>query len=78
MLRRAVWVGWPSFLMAGLLEMLVFSAADPAELHALGDLHARLGAEGLYCLAFACFWAVTATACAITLALASPERGGRG
>lgn len=77
MRERLLWVAWPSFLMAGLLEMLVFSAADPAELHGLGDWPARLGELGVYTLAFAAFWAACALGCSLTLWLASPVEARR-
>ena len=33
---RALQILWPAFLMAGVLEMLVFAVVDPAELHWFG------------------------------------------
>ena len=73
MMRRALWVAWPSFLMAGVLEMLVFSVADPAELHVFGESLASLPATGVYTLAFFCFWLVVALAASMTMLLATPE-----
>jgi len=32
-MRRWMAILWPSFLMAGVLEMLVFALVDPADLH---------------------------------------------
>jgi len=70
MSQRVLWVVWPSFLMAGVLEMLVFSVADPADLSGFGGALASLPAAAVYTLAFFCFWAVTAAAASITLLLA--------
>ncbi|MFO1270116.1 MAG: hypothetical protein U1F50_00265 [Rubrivivax sp.] len=62
----AMSVGWPSFLMAGVLEMVVFSLVDPAQLHWFGGAPVELGATTVYSLAFFVFWLVIATAGAIS------------
>ncbi len=59
-------VGWPSFLMAGVLEMVVFSLVDPGQLHWFGGAPVELGATTVYSLAFFVFWLVIATAGAIS------------
>lgn len=66
-----MWVGWPSFLMAGVLEVLVFALVDPSELHWRG---AALDwtRPAVYTLGFFVFWAVVALACALSLWLAEP------
>jgi hypothetical protein len=74
--RNLLWVVWPSFLMAGVLEMLVFSVADPHDLHGLGGILDGLSATGVYTLAFFCFWLVVALASSLTLLLAAPEPEG--
>ncbi|MDE2080319.1 MAG: hypothetical protein KGI90_03120 [Burkholderiales bacterium] len=55
-------VGWSSFLMAAVLEMLVFSVVDPGQLHGFGGAALELGATAVYSLAFFVFWAVIAAA----------------
>lgn len=55
-------VGWPSFLMAGVLEMLVFSVVDPAQLHWFGGAPVELSTMTVYSLAFFVFWLVIFTA----------------
>lgn len=57
---------WPSFLMAGLLEVLVFSLLDPA---ALVEASA-LSSTSIYTLGFLGFWVVTALSSALSLWLA--------
>ena len=32
LLRRWMWIAWPAFLAAGVMEMLVFAVVDPLEL----------------------------------------------
>lgn len=58
---RAAQVLWPAFMMAGVLEMLVFSVLDPAAL-SFGNWHP--GATTVYSLAFFVFWALIAAASA--------------
>jgi len=72
MKRHALLVGWPSFLVAGVLEMLVFSAAHPGDLRGFGGLLSEMSVTGVYTLAFFCFWAIAAVGCALTLMLSAP------
>ena len=64
--RKALIILWPAFLMAGVVEMLVFSLVDPSSLHAIGGGPLDLGPTAVYTLAFFAFWAIIAAACAIT------------
>ncbi|MDH3209528.1 MAG: hypothetical protein OEM00_02975 [Burkholderiaceae bacterium] len=77
MKQRILWVAWTSFLTAGVLEMLVFSAVDPRDLHGFGGVLSGLSPTGVYTLAFFCFWVVSALAPALTLLLATPESSAR-
>jgi hypothetical protein len=53
------WMGilWPAFLMAGVVEMVVFAMVDPQDLHGLGGTPIELSASAVYSLAFFFFWA---------------------
>ncbi len=31
--QRLMWIAWPAFMVAGILEMLVFAMVDPQDLH---------------------------------------------
>ncbi len=31
--RRLMWIAWPAFLVAAILEMIVFALVDPSELY---------------------------------------------
>lgn len=65
---------WPSFLMAGVLEMLVFALVDPASLRWMGGDVLPLSATAVYTLAFFVFWAVVAAAGLLTRLLeADPD-----
>lgn len=72
--QRWMWITWPSFLVACLLELLVFALVDPQDLHWLGqDLD--LSSQAIYTLAFFAFWALAMLSSALTtlLGLSSAE-----
>ena len=72
--QRIMSVLWPAFLVACLLEALVFSLVDPRDLHWFGQ-PLVMSAESIYSLAFFIFWGVCAFASGLTvlLSLSSAE-----
>ncbi|TSE27901.1 hypothetical protein [Tepidimonas aquatica] len=66
--QRVLWIAWPAFLMAALIEMVVFAFVDPNELHWAGE---TLGwsRQAVYTLAFFVFWALTMASSALTMLL---------
>lgn len=71
--KRLMWVIWPAFLVAGLLEMLVFAIVDPQDLHWAGQ-PLDLSRQGIYTLGFFVFWGLTTIACGLTALLAMPAQ----
>ncbi len=72
--KRTISILWAAFLMAAVLEMVVFALVDPADLRWLSGEAVDLSARAIYTLAFMVFWAVTAVAAALALLLCrSPE-----
>jgi hypothetical protein len=67
-LQRWMWITWPAFLLACLLEMLVFALVDPQDLHWFGQPVA-LSRQTVYTLAFFAFWAVSMVASGLTTLL---------
>ncbi|KAB2902225.1 MAG: hypothetical protein F9K35_04405 [Burkholderiaceae bacterium] len=67
--QRLMWIAWPAFLMAGVMEMVVFALVDPEDLHWFGQPLA-LSRQGVYTLAFFAFWGVTMVSSALTTLLA--------
>jgi hypothetical protein len=65
--------GWPAFLAACVLELVVFAVADPLDLQWAG---APLGwsRQGVYTGAFFVFWVVSFAACAFTMLLRTQPR----
>lgn len=74
--QRLFWVVWPAFLVAGVLEMVVFALVDPHELHWLG-WHSELSRSAFYSLSFFFFWIVTLASSTLTALLAQPAPQGR-
>ncbi len=63
--QRLMWIAWPAFLVAGVLEMLVFAVVDPADLHWF-DQPLEVSRTGVYTIAFFVFWAMTMASSALT------------
>jgi hypothetical protein len=63
---RVLLILWPSFVMAGVLEMLVFAFVDPVAVHWPGAETAQWSRSALYSVAFLVFWAVIALSTAVT------------
>lgn len=71
--RRALLVLWPSFLMAGVLEALVFAVVDPSDLRWFGVESITWPLTAIYSVTFLIFWVGVAMAGAITQLLQSPQ-----
>ncbi|WP_298829656.1 hypothetical protein [uncultured Piscinibacter sp.] len=67
--QRALTVLWPAFLMAGVLEMLVFVVVDPGDLHWFGGEALNWSHQAVYTVTFLIFWGVIAIAGALTALL---------
>jgi len=68
---RSMSVLWAAFLMAAVLEMLVFALVDPQDLRWFGGELLDLSPRAVYTLAFFVFWAVIAAGAALALLLCS-------
>lgn len=68
--QKLMWIAWPAFLVAGLLEMLVFAMVDPQDLHWFGGQPLELSRQGVYTVAFFLFWGITMLSSALTTLLA--------
>lgn len=69
---KALRVLWPAFVMAGVLEMLVFAAVDPDSLHGPVAHWLAGSRHTVYSVAFFVFWAVIAVSAAVTQWLDEP------
>ena len=70
--ERALLILWPAFVMAGVLEMLVFVVVDPSNLHWFGADPVEWSRSAVYSVTFFIFWGAIATSGAITALLESP------
>jgi hypothetical protein len=66
--QRWMWIAWPAFLVAAVLEMIVFAMVDPSDLHWFGH-PLGLSRQAIYTLAFFVFWGVTMASSALTTLL---------
>ncbi len=66
--QRILWVLWPSFLVAAVAELLVFAVIDPSDLHLFG-VPVEAGRMPVYTIGFFFFWALGASAAALTVFL---------
>ncbi len=68
--QRMMWIAWPAFLVAGLLELVVFGLVDPQDLQWFGHPLA-MSRQGVYTLAFFVFWGLAMLASGMALWLSS-------
>lgn len=66
--QRLMWIAWPAFLVAAVLEVIVFAFVDPQDLHWLGA-PLELSRLGVYTLAFFFFWVMAVVSSALTTLL---------
>lgn len=65
-----MWIAWPAFLVAGVVEMVVFAFVDPQQLHGLNGEPLEFSRPAVYTLAFFAFWVATMASSALTTLLA--------
>ena len=80
MTRSSLRILWPAFMVAGVLEMLVFAVIDPRDLHWFGGPAIDWPPVAIYSVTFLMFWGAIATAGALTalLSLTAEELNARG
>jgi hypothetical protein len=65
-LRLVILILWPSFLVAGIAEGLLFTAIHPEEILLFGE-PIGISNEGIYTLGFFIIWAFCALSSALTV-----------
>ena len=63
--KRLIWILWPSFIVAGVAEVLFFTIFDPMELP-LPWQGASLSRLAVYSIGFLLFWLFAASSSAFT------------
>jgi hypothetical protein len=67
--QRLMWIVWPAFLMAGVLEMLVFAVVDPQDMQWFGS-PLDMSRQAIYTIAFFVFWGIAVVSSGLTTLLA--------
>jgi hypothetical protein len=67
--QRLMWIAWPAFLVAGVLEVLVFAMVDPQDLQWFGQA-LDWSRQAVYTVAFFVFWGITMVSSTLTTLLA--------
>lgn len=67
--QRLMWIAWPAFLVAGILEVLVFAMIDPQDIQWFGH-PIEFSRQGVYTVAFFAFWVLTMASSGLTTLLA--------
>ncbi len=63
-MKKLIWILWPSFVVAGVGTVLLFSLLDPVDLRFVGPL--ELGRKAGYTFGFFFLWALGAGSSAFT------------
>jgi hypothetical protein len=66
-----MWIIWPAFLVAGLMEVLVFAFVDPHDLRGLGS-DWDWSKEAIYTVSFFVFWGLAILSSGLTSLLSMP------
>lgn len=69
--QKLMWIAWPAFLSACVLELVVFAVVDPSDLHWFGRPLA-LSRQGVYTVSFFIFWAISTVSNSLTSLLGTP------
>lgn len=67
-MQKMMWIAWPAFLVAGVLEMLVFAMVDPQDLQWFGQ-PVPLSRQGVYTVSFFVFWGIAMLSSGLTTLL---------
>lgn len=66
--QRLIWIMWPAFIGACVLELVVFAVVDPTELQ-MGGQRIGWSRQGVYTVAFFVFWLISLGTCWLTTVL---------
>jgi len=65
-MKRAIWILWPSFIVAGIAEVVFFTLFDPIELHLVANVFGMKSRLAWYSIGFLLFWLFAAASSAFT------------
>lgn len=64
-MQKLIWILWPSFVVAGIAEVLFFTLIDPQELYLFGE-PVSFSKIATYSISFFAFWALCAASSTFT------------
>ena len=65
-MNKAIWILWPSFIVAGVAEVVFFTVFDPVELHMVAQALGVTSHFAWYTVGFLMFWLFAAASSALT------------
>lgn len=65
-MKRAIWILWPSFIVAGIAEIVFFTVFDPIELHLVAEAIGIRSRLAWYTIGFVLFWLFAAASSGLT------------
>lgn len=65
-MKKAIWILWPSFIVAGVAEVVFFAVFDPLELHMVAEATGLRSRFAWYTIGFLLFWLFGAASSALT------------
>lgn len=71
-MRSMIWILWPSFFAAAIVEVVFFAVADPQQLYWMGEA-VQFSASATYSLGFLFFWMICAGSSVLTYLLLPPR-----
>jgi hypothetical protein len=73
MMQKAIWILWPSFLVAAAAEMVFFALFDPGDLVFFGQ-PLELSRTAIYSIGFFVFWTFAAVSSTLSIYLGELNR----
>ncbi len=71
-MRSMIWILWPAFIAAAIVEFVFFAVADPQQLYWMGE-PVNLTASATYSLGFLFFWMISTASSVLTYLLLPPR-----
>lgn len=71
-MRSMIWILWPAFVAAAIVEFAFFAVADPQQLYWMGE-PVKFSASSTYSLGFLFFWMICIGSSVLTYLLLPPR-----
>ena len=71
-MRSLIWIVWPAFLAAAIVEFLFFAIVDPQQLYWMGE-PVKFSVNATYSIGFLMFWMICIASSVLTYVLLPPR-----